>query len=492
MKMYMKNRPGASSCSLCSPGEYNSAYRQKDCLICGVGSYTGVYNATICSHCSVGRHQGLTQQSTCDACERGKAIDVDGIDYCLSCGVGKFANGTGSASCRECLPGYYQSSQGGSSCDACARAKYSGKSGQKVCASCPVGTFGNVTRQSACYSCPGGTYNPNEGQSTCKLCAAGSYSIGSADVCTECGDGTAQPDTGKSICKTCDTHSTSNFLRTACDCVAGYYLPNYVEGSGEYNCAPCPDGADCTQPGSTWINLKAQSGYWRSSNSSENFYRCLLSWQCTGGQATTGATGCADNRGGIMCAKCLPGYREETGGQCIACPEGGTSYFYMVLIGLAVVFLIWLQCYVVLQSGQKAQRKQILQALQGEKHDPEQRRAHFTIRHHEDSDVSESEHSGDDRINPLDHPDDEDSDDDNDGDDGDDSGDGEGDEDDEESSVDNAIAAPVAQPTGQHRHMQHLDTADPYNGSIIYHPSPPAPNFMYKLKIFLGFVQVYL
>ena len=47
-----------------------------------------------------------------------------------------------------------------------------------------------------------------------------------------------------------------------------------------------------------------------------------------------------------MCSSCIDGYEEQTGGKCVPCPSGASSYVQdvviaMLLVGL-VVFSFWL------------------------------------------------------------------------------------------------------------------------------------------------------
>ena len=59
----------------------------------------------------------------------------------------------------------------------------------------------------------------------------------------------------------------------ACVCVPGYYAPS-VGG----DCAACPAGADCSQPGTTEAGMRAVSGWSRTPDG--GFLRCLVPAQC--------------------------------------------------------------------------------------------------------------------------------------------------------------------------------------------------------------------
>jgi hypothetical protein len=139
-------------------------------------------------------------------------------------------------------------------------------------------------------------------------------------------------------------------------------LPNYVEGSNIFACEPCPDGADCTEPGSKWTNLRALVGWWRATNVSENFYRCLLREQCTGGAATSnvfgeGGSGCRENREGILCAHCKSGYKEGDGGACVECPQSSASIASAIFIAIGVCLLIAVQMWIIIDSGSHLEKR---------------------------------------------------------------------------------------------------------------------------------------
>lgn len=86
-----------------------------------------------------------------------------------------------------------------------------------------------------------------------------------------------------------------------------------------------------------------QSGYWRSSNQSNVFYRCIRLAYCTGGPA--GAL-CAANREGPLCSQCEAGYyTAPTSAVCSSCQSHstsiGVSFLTILLIVAAVVLLYW-------------------------------------------------------------------------------------------------------------------------------------------------------
>lgn len=160
---------------------------------------------------------------------------------------------------------------------------------QAACINCPIGTFwnranvvDNVTGikrlEVLCTPCPAGSYNPSEAASSCLLCDPGSSTDGAigSSICPLCGDGRVAPCNGTSVCQVCDLLSMPDAVRVSCICKAGYY----ADGS---QCRDCPVGGNCSQPGTTAAALPIAKGYWRSSDNSSEFQKCMLQSVCLGG-----------------------------------------------------------------------------------------------------------------------------------------------------------------------------------------------------------------
>lgn len=71
-------------------------------------------------------------------------------------------------------------------------------------------------------------------------------------------------DINASACSRCNIYSTSSPDFLSCICNIGFYLPDTPDNYGVVNeCLVCPEGADCSQPGTTWTSMGALEGYWR-------------------------------------------------------------------------------------------------------------------------------------------------------------------------------------------------------------------------------------
>lgn len=112
-------------------------------------------------------------------------------------------------------------------------------------------------------------------------------------------------------------------------------------------CRPCPAGSDCALPGVTSATLSAAPGYWRSSNTSMDFVRCLRASHCAGGLSS----GCLGNRAGTLCAACQEGYRASSyTSNCSKCPEKESAVATTVVISLLLLGLICFGFYLVWSS----------------------------------------------------------------------------------------------------------------------------------------------
>jgi hypothetical protein len=238
---------------------------------------------------------------------------------------------------------------GYSYCIDCITGRYAQLPGQDACTRCPTGRYLNESGQTTCHACEAGKYTPLEEQKQCQSCSPGYYSGSGQDLCKVCEEGTATSIYGTETCPACSDFSGPNFEHTACDCDAGYYRYDSLGVTNEVTCYECPEGADCTTTGLTYNTLPAQVGFWRQTNSSSTFYRCLRRDQCAGGAASaTGSSACNGNRAGILCAHCAIGYREGAGDVCTPCPTSNGSWFILILLGLLILALVWLQLWFIL------------------------------------------------------------------------------------------------------------------------------------------------
>ena len=192
---------------------------------------------------------------------------------------------------------------------------------------------------------------------------------------TKCPDPGSYPNPVNSSdpCSNCpfplDSASGSNF----CDfCRKGFYLVGnatsidgyrlMIENPREF-CLECPIGANCTEAGSTLLELPIKQGYWRHSKETEKIYRCKNQRNrmdsndiCTGYQPSgdrqlqseeIGNMYCDANHKGPLCEVCVSDaeFFNPEKGRCEECPPTG---FYILnlsivfVVGLAAIAIIWL------------------------------------------------------------------------------------------------------------------------------------------------------
>jgi len=281
---------GSYNCLNCAPGTYSAQSASTSCLSCSAGQFSGV-GATACTNCPIGTFSG-SGSSGCTSCPPGTSSGTVGSTTCSPCAPGYFSIDPGQALCTSCPAGKFSPLAGAYSCLNCPAGTYS-DSAATACSSCPVGTFSDVAASScslcpvgtfsdasatSCTLCPVGTSSATSGAGSCNACAPGTYADQSGQVsCILCAPGTYSNLTGASSCLACPDNSTSSPGQTVCSCNSGY-IAKTVDGTMQ--CSLCPEGADCSSPGTTWENVVALPGWWRSG---EQFYRCLLQQSCPGG-----------------------------------------------------------------------------------------------------------------------------------------------------------------------------------------------------------------
>ena len=127
-----------------------------------------------------------------------------------------------------------------------------------------------------------------------------------------------------------------------------YLLACLIAGSATFaQCAECPYGADCSTVGVTQTTLTSLAGYWRSNAVTLEWYRCLVQEHCPGGAADT----CQAHRVDPMCAVCEDRYISYFGGECVECPTYNNSVVFLLCISVLMVGVYMTMIYVVIRGG---------------------------------------------------------------------------------------------------------------------------------------------
>lgn len=372
--------PNATSraCLMCDPGRYQATEGQASCNLCPLGSFADRASAVACDLCPAGRfsrsdgvsctlcpigtYQDNPGKGECVACAAGRSNSVPGARACPPCFQGTFQAFNSSRSCALCPSGRIAVGQASTTCQACEPGRSVSAEGQSVCLSCTAGKYAEQWNSTDCLDCPAGSFQTAVGSSSCKLCAPGYFSATGARTCTPCPAGSYAALHGESACGLCPRRiSEPNDEGSKCLCEAGRFASTReVDGRLDYQCPICPIGSVCNTIGVEADDLLTRPGWWRSSNRSLTFYRCLISSVCPGGSTDgeSGSSPCAPHRVGPVCGVCEANYKQAgSSSTCVKCPENsGESWGLSALVVIAVLVFLALMYAVVLYVTNRQQQ----------------------------------------------------------------------------------------------------------------------------------------
>ena len=386
---------GTEVCSACKGGFISTGFGSTVCTPCLEGTFANGVGNTECTRCTDGSTTISSGQTTCIPCGPGKYSDIDTNGFCELCSAGSFSAG-GAGSCTACGAGTFQSGKGETTCDPCRNGETSAD-GASTCVPCPDGEtsfpggtdiakrscfpcginqyevenicqtcnehfYTNVTGSTKCTPCPRGTDRATG--AVCNDCDPG-YSSGSGNLCTKCGPRLYAPVSGTPACLACPDNSEGNNNlggSDSCVCSASYYWDDSEEGVAGFSdfsnieCKKCPEGGDCTSAGTRFSTMETKAGWWRASDNTKKFYRCLLRTHCPGGALDSNKTAdasevsdqqCDNHRTGPLCATCELDYHSPTlNGECVQCPDKNRSFiqsfFISILLMALIIAMYWL------------------------------------------------------------------------------------------------------------------------------------------------------
>lgn len=116
-----------------------------------------------------------------------------------------------------------------------------------------------------------------------------------------------------------------------------YYLLSDQTSPG--SCKPCQSGKMFCKGG---FNVGPKPGYWRSSNTSENFIQCLYFGACLGYVAPSNNNlgECFTGYQGILCGDWTAGFSKNDSFKCDKCPDPVWNVFRLLLILAGII--IWI------------------------------------------------------------------------------------------------------------------------------------------------------
>jgi hypothetical protein len=342
---YYSESPGRGQCSPCPIGRAAAAPGAVACDECVAGTVQNVTGQTNCTSCEAGKYNNGVGSNQCQLCLAGTYNPTLGLNIpCPSCAAGTYAASAGSIACTDCPSGKISTIPGATTCIPCDAGSYSDPETRSSCLDCALGKFANSSGTPTCSECKPGYYQGDTGRSVCAACQPGSFSTGGADKCEACTGNAVAPNTGSSTCATCVAGIPSEG-NTICVCPVGQYFILNSEGKGE--CVTCPSGAYCAEQGLIQSDVGPEAGYWRETNTSLVFYRCLLVSHCP----DNGNDECGAHRTGPLCAVCESNTRTTSTGECSPCSDTKSgSRVQISFIIIAILLALILMYYLVLRS----------------------------------------------------------------------------------------------------------------------------------------------
>jgi hypothetical protein len=308
-----------------------------------------VYNGAECIDCGVGYYSNFSSPPyprNCTLCPPGQYNTASGQPLCITCDTGKLSSDDRSF-CKDCEAGEY--SYNDLECVKCPLGQYAPQALADSCLTCDPGLHtNNATKATTCTSCDAGKYS--EVSSTeCLECASGSYSLSGQKECIECETGKYSSISGSSSCTSCTASRTSWLGSTSCLWAAdGYYLSSTVllTASSE----ACPSHATCFGADTSPIPHK---GYWVDHSDykyASTLYKCPRD-TCDGANSSgiptssscwniynynktecqDGEIQCSKGAEGHLCGACSKGYvYKSVVNSCQPCEET-TQSMYIIL-----------------------------------------------------------------------------------------------------------------------------------------------------------------
>jgi hypothetical protein len=296
-------------CNDCTPGKYADELKM-NCIGCPAGYRQLGTNAPSCDACPVGTYQMDTESFFCNDCQVNMITASEGTDdpgLCLCEANYYMEEIDGVLKCMTCIPGKYADEL------------------TMNCISCPAGYRQLGTNVPSCDACPVGTYQMDTESIYCYDCEANMITVN---------EGTDDPG--------------------LCLCEANYYLE---EINGVRKCKTCPEGADCSNDGSSVRSLNTSVGYWRASTTTTVFHKCNDASACTGGPIYDSIDDqCNLGHVGLKCSLCdwPQQYALKYGVSCEPCApnEGRNSVIlcFAALLSAPIAIYLWL-CYRAVRTG---------------------------------------------------------------------------------------------------------------------------------------------
>lgn len=379
----MAPAPGMAQCTPCPPGQYNNASGATACLDCDLGQQQPNLGALACQPCAPGTATAGRRTASCGECPAGTYSAVNGSFQCGACPGGTFAPSFGASACTACPAGSFSTNRGDDTlllthCTQCPKGQYGPAPNATSCLTCGPGRFQDNVGQGACLPCPVGKYVRESGQAACADCPAGTYANGTgAAECRPCPPGTFSGPTGSSACLPCAAGKFSTGHVQECTTCGGSQAAPHA---GQSSCAECDRRSTANKFHSVCL---CQAGLYSDERDDigSQCQPCMRGAVCPVGttissmQAAPGYwkptnvstmfyqcllqknclggvdAACEAHHRGPLCAICDAGFYMTARGDCSQCPSRAASWAYFILIGALFAALLWAQFYIVLRAG---------------------------------------------------------------------------------------------------------------------------------------------
>ena len=300
-------------CALCPAGKACAGGKWVNQSTSGVSScYAGTYSlagASTCTPCPAGKYNTTNLATSCISCSAGTYNASSGAgsaSACISCSAGTFS-GEGASTCQTCVAGTY-SAEKALVCEKCPAGTYNPNQGGTsvgVCRSCPAGRYSTTQGAASCESCPPGKYSTTVGATSdnaCTFCPAGTYSVGGKGECDRCPTGTASTTVGATSSSTCISCPPGYFSSTTGATICSPVQAGGYSAAGQANPTSVDAGFYSLDVATEQIQCPA--GYSCQSRSSLPVL-CLAGSYSAAGQ--TDCTSCGTNKYSIRGATSISG-----------------------------------------------------------------------------------------------------------------------------------------------------------------------------------------
>lgn len=360
-------KDASNTCISCSAGFYQPNSDQILCTPCHAGTYlsaTGQVSQKNCTSCPQG-YYSVPGASSCTLCSAGNYSSSPAVNpTCTSCPVGTSSTvgSVASIACQDCSAGNYSPGPG-TTCIGCAIGLYlptAGSIESSKCLPCPQGTSSSIIGAqslASCVSCSSGFYSATVGSTSCSSCPAGQAQDASGQPnCVACSISQFAYTQGSYSCQECPIGRTSTQASSNCPlAAAGRYLSTAAALTATTAALPCPPAAFCRGGTETPRPIKGAWSSHKNLELSTLLYNCTRK-TCFGAtdspydscweHATFASMACQDARltcsegaFGPLCGSCFPGFTYSAVELvCTACGNAGVQEYITlgVLSGLGL------------------------------------------------------------------------------------------------------------------------------------------------------------